>query len=424
MEMVEQKKVVVTGVGMVTPLGVETSLVWDRLTNGQSGISTINRFDVSDLDCKIGGQVLIKGESEEYVFDPELWIEDRETKKIDVFIQFGIAAADIALRDSGILESNVNPERVGVLVGSGIGGLPFIEKNVVSMSDRGPRGVKPFFVPGSLINLLPGHISIRYGFEGYCNAVVGACATGAMALAEAARTITNGVCDVIVAGGSESALCRSGIAGFSVIKALSTRFNNDPQTASRPWDKDRDGFVMGEGAGIMVLEDYEHAKKRGAKIYAELSGYGLSSDAYHVTAPHPTGAGGARAMRLALQSAMLAPEDINYVNAHGTSTPAGDSVEITAIKDVFQEHAYKLAISSTKSSIGHLLGAAGGVEAIFAVLSLKSGVVPPTLNLHNSSEDTRLNLVPLVSEERKVTHVMSNSFGFGGVNASVIFSAI
>ena len=422
--MVEQKKVVVTGVGMVTPLGVETPVIWDRLVNGKSGISTVNRFDVSDLDCKIGGQVLIKGEAEEYVFDPERWIEDRETKKIDAFIQFGIAAADIALKDSGILENSLNPERVGVLVGSGIGGLPFIEKNVISMTERGPRGVKPFFVPGSLINLLPGHISIRYGFEGYCNAVVGACATGAMALAEAARTITNGICDVIVAGGAEGALCRSGIAGFSVIKALSTRFNDAPQTASRPWDVDRDGFVMGEGAGIMVLEDYEHAKKRGAKIYAELSGYGLSSDAYHVTAPHPSGAGGARAMKLALQSAKLAPESIDYVNAHGTSTPAGDSVEISAVKEVFKEHAYKLAISSTKSSIGHLLGAAGGVEAVFSVLTLGSGVIPPTLNLHNSSEDKQLNLVPLVAEERKVKHVLSNSFGFGGVNASVIFSAM
>ncbi|WP_060757766.1 beta-ketoacyl-ACP synthase II [Anaplasma phagocytophilum] len=423
--MAERKRVVVTGMGLVTPLGVAIPSVWDKLVKGESGIrQVVSRYDVSDLDCKIGGQVLLKGESDDYVFDPETWLEEKEVKKIDLFILFGIAASRIALEDSGALESNFDPERFGVLLGSGIGGLPNTERNVTALNARGPRRISPFFVPGSLINLLPSHVSMRYGLKGYCNAVVGACATSAIAIAEAARVIESGVCDIVVAGGSESALCRIGIAGFSVIKALSTKFNDTPQVASRPWDKDRDGFVMGEGAGVVVLEDYEYAKKRGARIYAELTGYGLTADAYHITAPHPQGEGGMRAMEMALRTANISPSEIDYINAHGTSTPAGDSVEIVAIKNLFQDHAYKVAISSTKSSVGHLLGAAGSVEAIFSILALQHGVLPPTLNLHNSTEDSNLNLVPLVAEERKISHVLSNSFGFGGVNASLIFSKV
>ncbi|MDB1135058.1 beta-ketoacyl-ACP synthase II [Candidatus Anaplasma sp. TIGMIC] len=422
--MAECRRVVITGVGLVTPLGVDTASVWDRLVKGESGISAISRFDVSDLDCKIGGQVVSKGEADDYMFDPEVWVDGKDVKKVDNFILFGVAAADMALKDAGILDSNYDPSRIGVLVGSGIGGLPFIEKNITTLVERGPRRVSPFFIPGSLVNLLPGHISIKYGFTGYCNSVVSACATGAIAIAEAARAIKIGDCDVVVAGGAEAAISRAGLVGFGVIKALSTKYNDTPSVASRPWDSGRDGFVMGEGAGVMVLEDYEYAKRRGARILAELSGYGLTSDAHHITAPHPQGVGGAHAMELALKAAGITCSDIGYINAHGTSTPVGDSVEIAAVKSVFQDHAKKLAISSTKSSIGHLLGAAGGVEAIFSVLALRSGAIPPTLNLHDSTEDSDLNLVPLVAQERSVSHVLSNSFGFGGVNASLIFSRI
>lgn len=422
--MSDTRRVVVSGMGLVTPFGVDTSTIWDCLVSGRSGIDTISRFDVEDLDCKIGGQIRMQGESDDRVFDPTHWIDEREVKKVDYFILFGVAAADIAVKDSGILDCNLDPERVGVTIGSGIGGLPFIEKNITSLNERGPKRVSPFFIPGSLINLLQGHVSIRYGFKGYCCSVVGACASGAMALADAARAISCGTCDVVIAGGAEGPLCRAAIAGFSVIKALSTKYNDTPQAASRPWDEGRDGFVMGEGAGMMVLESYEHAKKRGAKIYAELVGYGITSDAHHVTAPHPEGEGGANAMKQALRCAELPPESIDYINAHGTSTPTGDSVEVMAVKNVFGDHAYKLAMSSTKSSIGHLLGAAGSVEAVFSVLSLNSGVIPPTLNLHHSTEDSCMNLVPHVAQERKMKHVLSNSFGFGGVNASVIFGAV
>lgn len=422
--MSEARRVVVTGIGLVTSFGVDTSTVWNCLVNGESGIDTISRFDVADLDCRIGGQIRIRGESEDYVFDPTGWMDEREVKKVDYFILFGIAAADLAIRDSGIMDGSLDPDRVGVVIGSGIGGLPFIEKNITALNGRGPKRVSAFFIPGSLINLLQGHISMRCGFKGYCSTVVGACASGAMALADAARAISSGCCDVIISGGAEGAICRSAIAGFSVIRALSTRYNDSPKSASRPWDEGRDGFVMGEGAGMMVLESYEHAKKRGAKIYAELVGYGITSDAYHVTAPHPEGTGGAGAMREALRCAGISPTSIDYVNAHGTSTPAGDSVEVKAVKSVFGDHAYRLAMSSTKSSIGHLLGAAGSVEAVFSVLAINSGVIPPTLNLDNSTEDAGMNLVPHVAQERKIRHVLSNSFGFGGVNASLIFSAV
>ncbi|CAN7940081.1 unnamed protein product [Ixodes pacificus] len=418
------KRVVVTGLGLVTSLGSDVSTVWESLVGGSSGVSSISGFETFDLDCRIGSQIFLKGESEKYTLDLTGWMEERDAKKLDPFITFGVVAAGKALSDSGLLGYTYSsPDRLGVLVGSGIGGLGFIEKNITALNDRGPRRVSPFFIPGSLVNLLPGNISIKYGITGYCNAVVCACATGAVAIGEAARVIKCGDADVMLAGGSEGALCRTGVAGFCALKALSTRFNDAPSVASRPWDKDRDGFVMGDGAGVVVLEELEHAKRRGAKIYAELLGYGLSSDAHHITSPHPEGQGGASAMRRALQNAGITQQKVDYINAHGTSTVTGDSVEILAIQEVFQEHAYKIPISSTKSSIGHLLGAAGSVEAIFTILAIRSGIAPPTLNLHNSSEDDRLNLVPLLAQEHKIECGLSNSFGFGGINASLIFCA-
>ncbi|QXK92117.1 beta-ketoacyl-ACP synthase II [Neoehrlichia mikurensis] len=421
-----EKRVVVTGLGLVTPLGVNVNKVWQLLINGISGIKKITgRFDSSDLECKIAGQVLTKHEAENYVFDPEQWILEKDIKKMDRFIHFGIAAAIEAIRDSNLLTyNNLDYNRVGVLIGSGIGGLPYIEKTVGSLNNNGPKKVSPFFIPASLVNLLPGHISMKYGFKGYSNSVVSACATGAHAISDAARIIKLGEADIIISGSSESAICRSGIAGFDAIKALSRKFNNTPEVASRPWDKERDGFIMGEGAGIIVLEEYEHAKKRCAKIYAELVGYGATSDAYHITAPHPEGQGGIEAMKRALLNANIDPCKIDYINAHGTSTLMGDSIEIKAIKSVFQDEVYKIPISSTKSSIGHLLGAAGSVEAIFSILSITNNIVPPTLNLYNSSEDNALNLVPLVAQEHKVTYALSNSFGFGGTNVSLIFKKL
>ncbi|KJV69626.1 beta-ketoacyl-ACP synthase II [Candidatus Neoehrlichia procyonis] len=422
----EKKRVVVTGLGLVTPLGTNINKVWECLISGVSGIRKItNRFDSSDLECKIAGQVLIKHESEDYIFDPAQWIPEKDIKKMDTFIHFGIAASAEAIKDSSLLTyNNLNYNRIGVLIGSGIGGLPYIEKTVINLNEHGPKKVSPFFIPASLVNLLPGHISMKYGFKGYNNSVVSACATGAHAISDAAKIIQLSEADVMICGGSESALCRSGIAGFDAIKALTRKFNDTPEIASRPWDKDRDGFVMGEGAGIIVLEEYEHAKKRDAKIYAELIGYSATSDAYHITAPHPEGQGGIEAMKKALINAQLDPCKVNYINAHGTSTLIGDSIEIKAIKSVFQDHAYKIPISSTKSSIGHLLGAAGSVEAIFSILSIISGIVPPTLNLHNSSESSALNLVPLIAQEHKVIHALSNSFGFGGTNVSLIFKKL
>ena len=416
------KRIVITGLGLVTSLGSDIKTVWDLLCKGTSGIRKISRFDTSDLDCKIGGQITIKSESEDYIFDATEFIPEKDIKKIDIFIQFGIAAATQAINDSNLLDYKaLDYSRVGVIVGSGIGGLPFIEKTAICLHERGPKRISPFFIPASLINLLSGHISMKYGFAGVSDSVVTACATGAQAIGNAVRVIQSGEADVVIAGGAESALCRMGIAGFSAIKALSTKFNDTPELASRPWDKQRDGFIMGEGSGIVVLEDYEHAKKRGAKIYGELLGYGMTADAYHITAPHPEGKGGAKAMELALSSAQLSSESINYINAHGTSTPLGDSIEIQAIKTVFKENIYKIPISSTKSSIGHLLGAAGSVEAIFCILAMNTGIAPPTLNLYESSEDPKLNLVPFNAQEHKINYCLSNSFGFGGVNVALIF---
>ncbi|CEI84825.1 beta-ketoacyl-[acyl-carrier-protein] synthase II [Ehrlichia minasensis] len=420
-----KRRIVITGLGLVTSLGSDVKTVWELLSNGVSGIRKINRFDTSDLDCKIAGQVIMKSESEKYVFNPEDYIPEKDLKKMDNFIHFGIAAATQAVNDSNLLDyKDLDYDRVGVIVGSGIGGLVFIEKTVICLQERGPRRISPFFIPASLINLISGHISIKYGFTGITDAVVTACSTGAQAIGNAARAIQSGEADVIIAGGAEGAVCRLGIAGFAAMKALSTKFNDTPELASRPWDKQRDGFVMGEGAGIVILEDYEHAKKRGAKIYGELLGYGMTSDAYHMSAPHPEGKGGMKAIELALSSAQLNPESINYINAHGTSTPLGDSTEIQAIKSIFKESIYKVPISSTKSSIGHLLGAAGSVEAIFSILAMNTGITPPTLNLYESSEDPQLNLVPFNAQEHKVNHCLSNSFGFGGVNISLVFGKL
>ncbi|QKX03144.1 beta-ketoacyl-ACP synthase II [Wolbachia endosymbiont of Litomosoides sigmodontis] len=416
------RRVVVTGIGLITPLAADVENTWLKLINSKSGIRKISRFDVSDLTCKIAGQVLLQHDSVEHYFNPLNYISERDLKRTDLFVHYGVAAAILAVEDSLILENqSTNRERVGVVIGSGIGGLPSIQENVIVMQEKGPRRVSPFFVPASLINLVSGHISIKYGFTGPNDSAVTACATGAHAIINSARVIKLGEADVIIAGGSESALCRVGIAGFASMKALSTKFNDNPEEASRPWDEGRDGFVMGEGAGILVLEEYEHAKKRGARIYAELTGYGLTGDAYHITAPHSKGRGALKAMQLALKSAQINPNQIGYINAHGTSTPLGDKIEVIAIKQLFDDYAYKIPVSSTKSSVGHLLGAAGSVEAIFSILALNNGIVPPTLNLHKPSDGCDLNFVPLEAQEHKIQYVLSNSFGFGGTNASLVF---
>jgi 3-oxoacyl-[acyl-carrier-protein] synthase II len=407
--------------GLVTPLGCGVEHTWKRLINGQSGISPIQSFDVSDLPSKIAGQVP-RGEKSGGGFDADQVVEPKDRRKMDDFIQFAIGAAAEALDDAGWHPtSEEDRERSGVMIGSGIGGLKYIEDGVNTINEKGPRRLTPFFLPATLINLASGQVSIRNGFKGPNHAVVTACSTGAHAIGDAARLIQFEDADVMVAGGTESAICRLGIAGFAAARALSTGFNDTPPKASRPWDRDRDGFVMGEGAGLVVLEELEHAKKRGAKIYAEVVGYGLSGDAHHVTAPPEDGSGGFRSMRAALKRAKLNPEDIDYINAHGTSTPLGDEVELGAVKRLFGDAAYKLSMSSTKSAIGHLLGAAGSVEAIFSIKALNDGVVPPTLNLDNPSEGCDIDLVPHEAKRRKVRAALSNSFGFGGTNASLIF---
>lgn len=415
------RRVVVTGLGAVTPLGVGVDTVWERLTAGQSGIGAIEGFDVSDLPAKIAGQ-LPKGSKAEGSFDPEEWVEKKELKKIDDFIVYAVAAAKEAVEDAGWQpEDQGSLDRTGVMIGSGIGGLGGISDGSKVLGDRGPRRLSPFFIPANLINLASGYVSIQHGFRGPNHSVVTACATGTHAVGDAARLIMFGDADVMVAGGAESAVCRIGVAGFAAARALSTGFNETPEKASRPWDKDRDGFVMGEGAGVVVLEELEHAKARGAKIYAEVLGYGLSGDAYHMTAPCQDGSGGYRAMENAFRNAGIELSLIDYVNAHGTSTPLGDEIELNAVKRLFGDHANKLAMSSTKSAIGHLLGAAGAVEAIFSVKTIETGVIAPTLNLDNPSEGCDMNLVAHTAQERKVDYALSNSFGFGGTNASVIF---
>jgi 3-oxoacyl-[acyl-carrier-protein] synthase II len=415
------RRVVVTGCGVVTPLGVGTETVWKRLLEGQSGIRAIQNFDVSDLPAKIAGQVP-RGETVSGSFNADDWVPPKEQRKMDEFIVFALAAAAQAVEDSGWKPADPEErERTGVMIGSGIGGLPGITEGALTVHEKGPRRLSPFFIPANLINLASGHVSIRYGFSGPNHAVVTACSTGAHAIGDAARIIMWDDADVMVAGGTEAAICRIGIAGFAAARALSTKFNDEPQRASRPWDQKRDGFVMGEGAGIVVLEELDHAKRRGAKIYAEVIGYGMSGDAHHITAPAEDGSGAFRAMRNALKRAQLTPEQIDYVNAHGTSTPLGDEIELGAVKRLFGDAAYKLSMSSTKSAIGHLLGAAGSVEAIFSILALRDGVVPPTLNLENPSPSCDVDLVPLKAKQRPVRYALSNSFGFGGTNASLIF---
>lgn len=414
------RRVVVTGLGLVTPLGNGVKTNWERLLAAQSGIRRVESFDVSDLPAQIAGVVPRGTNPGELDLDSVASAKDR--RRMDDFIVYGLAAATEAVLDSGWLpEDEESRERTGVMIGSGIGGLPNIADGALTLEKSGPRRISPFFIPAALINLVSGHVSIRYGFKGPNHAVVTACATGAHAIGDAARLIMFDDADVMVAGGAEAAVHRLGLAGFAAARALSTGFNDRPTEASRPWDKERDGFVMGEGAGIVVLEELEHAKKRGAKIYGEVIGYGMSGDAHHITAPAEDGNGGFRAMVAALKRAGVTVEDIDYINAHGTSTPLGDEIELSAVKRLFREHAYKLSMSSTKSAVGHLLGAAGAVEAIFSLLAIRDQIVPPTLNLHNPSEGCDIDLVPLKAKERKVDVVLSNSFGFGGTNASLVF---
>ena len=415
------RRVVVTGLGSVNPLGASAEQSWQNLLAGQSGASVITSFNVDDLPCKIACSI----ERGEDAFNPDAYIEPKEQKRVDDFIIYAIAAADMALADSGYAaESEEQQYRTGVMIGAGIGGLQGIEDGAFTVRDRGPRRLSPFFIPGALINLAGGQVSIRHGLKGPNHAVVTACSTGAHAIGDAARLIMLDDADVMVAGGTESAICRLGIAGFAACRALSTNFNDTPEKGSRPYDADRDGFVMGEGAGVVVLEEYEHAKARGARIYAEIVGYGLSGDAYHITSPPEDGSGGFRSMQAALKRSGLSPEDIGYVNAHGTSTPLGDEIELKAVERLFGGDSDGLAMSSTKSAIGHLLGAAGAVEAIFSILAMRDGIVPPTLNLDNPSVETPINLVPHKAQEKKVRAALSNSFGFGGTNASLVFKSV
>ena len=408
-----KRRVVVTGLGMLSPVGNTAESSWQALLNGQSGISLIDHFDASEFATRFAGQVK--------EFDPEQYgINRKEARKMDLFIQYGVAAGIQALEDSGLVINEANAERVGVAIGSGIGGLGLIEQNHSSLINGGPRKLSPFFVPSTIINMVSGHLSIMKGLQGPNIAVTTACTTGTHAIGMAGRMIAYGDADVMVAGGTEKASTPMGMGGFAAAKALSTR-NDEPQKASRPWDKDRDGFVLGDGAGVLVLEEYEHAKARGAKIYAELVGFGMSGDAYHMTSPPDSGEGAARCMTNALRDAGIQPEDVSYINAHGTSTPAGDVAEVAAIKRVFGEHAYKLAVSSTKSMTGHLLGAAGAVEAIFSVLAINSQMAPPTINLDEPDEGCDLDFVPHQARSMPIDVVLSNSFGFGGTNGSLVF---
>ncbi|HLO79098.1 MAG TPA: beta-ketoacyl-ACP synthase II [Magnetospirillum sp.] len=414
------RRVVVTGLGIVSPLGCGIEHTWKRLINGESGIRAIEHFEVADLAARIGG-IIPRGTAEGEL-DLDKVVPAKERRRMDDFIVYGLAAAQEAIEDSGWKpQDDEGRERTGVMIGSGIGGLPAIADGAITLKDSGPRRVSPFFIPSALINLVSGHLSIQYGFKGPNHAVVTACATGAHAIGDAARLIMFGDADVMVAGGAEAAICRLGIAGFAACKALSTARNDDPAAASRPWDKDRDGFVMGEGSGVLVLEELEHAKARGAKIYGEVIGYGMSGDAYHITAPAEDGNGGYRAMKAALERAGLQPGDIDYINAHGTAT-MGDVIELGAVKRLFGEHAYKLSMSSTKSAIGHLLGAAGAVEAIFSLLAMRDQIAPPTLNLDNPDEGCDIDFVPKKAKKREIRYAMSNSFGFGGTNASLVFA--
>jgi 3-oxoacyl-[acyl-carrier-protein] synthase II len=409
------RRVVVTGVGVVSPLGIGNSTNWEALTAGRSGIGHITRFDASELPVRIAGEVKN--------FVPEDFIDKKEVKKMDLFIQYAMAASHFAMEDSGLVVDESNAERVGVLVGAGLGGLPTIEKYHSAMLEGGYKKISPFFIPMLIINLAPGHISMKYGAKGPNVSSVSACATGTHSIGDAYHIIKRGDADAMIAGGTESTVTPLGIGGFAVMKALSDR-NDDPTAASRPFEKNRNGFVMGEGAGIIVLEEYEFAKKRGARIYAEVVGYGMTGDAYHLTAPAPGGEGAARCIKMALNGAGINPDQLDYINAHGTSTPYNDLYETMAIKTVFGDHAKKLMVSSTKSMTGHLLGAAGGIEAVFSIMTMANGVVPPTINYQEPDPECDLDYVPNSAREQNVTYAMSNNFGFGGTNASILFKKL
>ena len=425
-----ERRVVITGIGIVSPLANGREATWERLIAGKSGAGKIDAFDASDMPCKIAFQVPWAsgrggGAGDPHAFDPDKVLSAKEQRRIDEFILYGIAAADEALEDSGWKpETEEEKERSGVMIGSGIGGLESIYDTAITLHEHGPRKVSPFFIPSALINLASGQVSIRHGLKGPNHAVVTACATGAHAIGDSARLIKYGDADVMLAGGAEAVIGRIGIAGFCAAKAMSTNFNETPEKASRPYDKDRDGFVMGEGAAVLVLEEYEHAKKRGAKIYAEVAGYGLTGDAYHITAPAEGAEGGYRAMKMALKNSGIDPTEIDYVNAHGTSTPKGDEGEAGAVERAFGDHAKNLSMSSTKSAVGHLLGAAGAIEAAFCALAIRDQVMPPTLNLDNPSFETVIDLIPHKAKKGQVRAAMSNSFGFGGTNASLVLRKV
>ena len=416
-------RVVITGLGLVSSIGNNVSETWDNLITGKSGIKKISSFDVSDLPCKIAGYIS-HNEKDEYYVDRSKYLETREINRNDRFIQYGLIASKMAVEDAGLMTLDDKSKlRVGVSVGSGIGGLETIYNGSITLNEKGSRKISPFFIPSSLINLTAGQISIKFGFKGPNHSVVTACATGAHSIGDAAEMIKRGAAEIMIAGGSEAAVCKLGVAGFCAARSLSTKYNDQPSKASRPWDKDRDGFVIGEGAGIVVLEDYENAKKRGANIYAELIGYGMSGDANHITAPSEDGSGGFRAMSEALKMSSVNSDEINYINAHGTSTLIGDDIELSAIMRLTGGND-KIKISSTKSSIGHLLGAAGSVEAIITILSIKHNIVPATLNLYNPSHKFKVDLVPHNSIDHKVEIALSNSFGFGGTNTALLFKSI
>lgn len=410
-----RKRVVVTGLGMVTPLGNTVATTWEGILAGRSGVRPIETFDASEFTTRFSAPVVD--------LDVASYIPPRDAKRMDPFIQYGVIAGIQAMEDSGLQVTEENAARIGAAIGAGIGGIGSIEEVTHVLDDKGPRKLSPFFVPGAIINMISGNLSIKYGFKGPNLAIVTACTTGTHNIGVAARMIMNGEVDAMLAGGSEMACTPVGVGGFAAARALSTR-NDDPQAASRPWDKDRDGFVLGDGAGVLVLEEYEFAKARGAKIYAELVGFGMSGDAYHITSPAENGAGAAMSMENALRDAKLAPEQVDHINAHGTSTPLGDVAECTAVKNVFGSSAKDLAISSTKSMIGHLLGAAGSVEAIFSILAIRDNVAPPTINLDEPGEGCDLNFVPKVAQERKIDAVLTNSFGFGGTNGSLVFKRV
>ncbi len=418
------RRVVVSGIGAVTPLGGDIKSTWENLVKNKSGANLISKFDTSDFQTKISCEVPLKNDQESSAssFDSSKWFSSKDLRKVDDFIIFGVAAAEMALEDSLLKNHNFDPNKIGVGVGSGVGGLPSIEKASLILNEKGPKRVSPFFIPGALINLVAGQISIRNNFKGPNLASVTACSSGTHSICEGAEMIKRGKADVMIVGGAESAICPVGIAGFSACKALSSNFNDEPTKASRPYDRLRDGFVMGEGAGFLVLEDLEHALLRNAKIYAEFKGYGVSGDAHHITSPADDGDGAYRSMVMAIEDSNYAVDEFSYINAHGTSTPKGDEIELKAVERAFESNIDRISMSSTKSSIGHLLGAAGAVEAIFSILAIENNIVPATINLDDLSIDTKLDLVPHMSKEKNIDVVLSNSFGFGGTNASVIFS--